>query len=147
MAARPGRCPLVPDRPARSLEREEHERLTKLKALAVFSSDNISSSAYATEEMMRILVLAGVGAIALAAADLVIVVVLAIVAHQLPPDHQGLSQRRESYIVASDNLGDPSGLVAAGGAADRLHVDRRGLGLRRRGGDHLDRPGSFPSAS
>ena len=40
-------------------EREEHERLTKTKALAIFSSDNISSSAYATEEMMRILVLAG----------------------------------------------------------------------------------------
>ena len=42
-----------------SSEREEHERLSKLKALAIFSSDNISSSAYATEEMMRILVIAG----------------------------------------------------------------------------------------
>ena len=37
----------------------QHERLTKVKALAIFSSDNISSSAYAPEEMMRILVLGG----------------------------------------------------------------------------------------
>ena len=44
---------------------EGHERLTKTKALAIFSSDNISSSAYATEEMMRILVMAGIGAISL----------------------------------------------------------------------------------
>ncbi len=42
-----------------SSDHETHERLTKVKALAVFSRDNISSSAYATEEMMRILVLAG----------------------------------------------------------------------------------------
>ena len=35
-----------------------HERLPKTKALAVFSSDALSSSAYATEEILRILVLA-----------------------------------------------------------------------------------------
>src|SRR4029078_7093657 len=64
-----------------SSEREEHERLTKLKALAVFSSDNISSSAYATEEMMRVLVVAGVGAFALVMPlTIAIVAVLAIVA-------------------------------------------------------------------
>ena len=39
-----------------------HERLTKIKALAVFASDALSSTAYATEEMMLILVLAGSGA-------------------------------------------------------------------------------------
>src|SRR6266542_2954491 len=42
-----------------------HERLSKAKALAVFSSDALSSSAYATEEILRILVLAGAGALAL----------------------------------------------------------------------------------
>src|SRR5690349_3156470 len=42
-----------------------HERLSKTKALAVFSSDALSSSAYATEEILRILVLAGAGALAL----------------------------------------------------------------------------------
>ena len=48
-----------------SSEHESHERFTKLKALAIFSSDNISSSAYATEEMMRILVLGGISALSL----------------------------------------------------------------------------------
>ena len=42
-----------------------HERLSKTKALAVFSSDALSSSAYATEEILRILVLAGAGALSL----------------------------------------------------------------------------------
>ena len=43
-----------------------HERLTKVKALAVFSSDCISSSAYATEEILRVLFVAvGVAAFSL----------------------------------------------------------------------------------
>ena len=46
-------------------EREEHERLTKVKGLAIFSSDNISSSAYGPEEIMRTLALAGTGALTL----------------------------------------------------------------------------------
>src|ERR671938_640944 len=41
--------------------REAHERLSKVKALAVFSSDALSSVAYATEEIMKVLVLAGGG--------------------------------------------------------------------------------------
>ena len=70
-----------------SSEHEGHERLTKVKALAIFSSDNVSSSAYATEEMMRILVLAGIGAIALTLQlTIVIVAVLAIVATRLAND-------------------------------------------------------------
>ena len=44
-------------------EREEHERLTKVKGLAIFSSDNISSSAYGPEEMIRVLAFAGTGAL------------------------------------------------------------------------------------
>src|SRR6185436_3206795 len=36
-----------------------HERLPKTKALAVFASDALSSSSYATEEILRILVLGG----------------------------------------------------------------------------------------
>src|SRR5512141_1756163 len=42
-------------------EEEVGERLSKKKALAIFSSDAISSSAYATEEILRVLVLAGAG--------------------------------------------------------------------------------------
>ncbi|MGI8657668.1 MAG: hypothetical protein ACR2K4_02710 [Candidatus Limnocylindria bacterium] len=48
-----------------STEREGHERLTKVKALAIFSSDNISSSAYGPEEIMRVLALAGTGVLTL----------------------------------------------------------------------------------
>ncbi|HYM53328.1 MAG TPA: APC family permease [Candidatus Dormibacteraeota bacterium] len=98
-----------------SSEREEHERLTKVKALAVFSSDNISSSAYATEEMMRVLVVAGIGAFSLVMPlTFVIVVVLAIVATSYRQTIRAYPNGASSYIVASDNLGAPVGLVAAG---------------------------------
>ena len=40
----------------------EHERLSKMKALAIFSSDALSSSAYATEEILLVLILAGTAA-------------------------------------------------------------------------------------
>src|SRR5439155_20072188 len=46
-----------------SIHEEIGERLSKTKALAIFSSDPISSSAYATEEILRVLVLAGTGAL------------------------------------------------------------------------------------
>ena len=46
-----------------SIHEEITERLSKTKALAIFSSDPISSSAYATEEILRVLVLAGAGAL------------------------------------------------------------------------------------
>jgi hypothetical protein len=47
-------------------ERLIHERLGKPTALAVFASDNLSSSAYATEEILRVLTVAGLGAAAFA---------------------------------------------------------------------------------
>src|SRR6185436_5139649 len=46
-----------------SIHEEIGERLSKVKALAIFSSDAISSSAYATEEILRVLVLAGAAAL------------------------------------------------------------------------------------
>jgi len=97
-----------------SSDHETHERLTKVKAMAVFSSDNISSSAYATEEMMRVLVLAGIGAFSLVMPlTLVIAVILAIVATSYRQTIKAYPQGASSYIVASDNLGDLAGLVAA----------------------------------
>ena len=45
-----------------------HERLTKTKALAVLSSDALSSVAYATEEIMRVLLLAGSAALSMSIA-------------------------------------------------------------------------------
>jgi amino acid transporter len=91
-----------------------HERLSKTKALAVFSSDALSSSAYATEEMLRILVLAGAGALALtlpvAAAIGVLLIIVAISYRQTIkayPNGGG------AYIVSKDNLGNGPALVAA----------------------------------
>ncbi len=97
-----------------SSEREEHERLTKTKALAVFSSDNISSSAYGPEEIMRVLALAGTGALALALplAGLIIVM-LVIVTVSYRQTIKAYPKGASSYIVASDNLGDRSGIMAA----------------------------------
>jgi amino acid transporter len=95
-------------------ELEIHERVGVLRGLAVFASDNISSSAYATEEIMRVLVLAGVGALALTMPITVaIVVVLAIVVVSYLQVIRAYPNGGGSYIVALDNLGTIPGLVAA----------------------------------
>ncbi|MGZ8562184.1 MAG: APC family permease [Candidatus Limnocylindria bacterium] len=97
-----------------SSEHETHERLTKVKALAIFSSDNISSSAYATEEMMRILVLGGIGALSLTMPiTIAIVVILGIVASSYMQTIKAYPNGASSYIVAGDNLGTLPGLTAA----------------------------------
>jgi hypothetical protein len=95
-------------------EHEGHERLTKLKALAIFSSDNISSSAYATEEMMRILIVAGIGGLALTMPlTVAIVAILSLVAMSYLQTIKAYPNGASSYIVASDNLGALPGLLAA----------------------------------
>src|SRR5918999_3506553 len=97
-----------------SSEHEEHERLTKLKALAVFSSDNISSSAYGPEEIMRVLALAGVASLFLTVQlAALIIVMLAIVTISYRQTIKAYPMGASSYIVASDNLGDRSGILAA----------------------------------
>jgi amino acid transporter len=94
---------------------EPHERLNVFTGLAVFASDNISSSAYATEEIMRVLVLAGAGVLALTMPiTLVIVLVLAIVVVSYQQTIRAYPNGGGSYIVASDNLGPLAGLTAAG---------------------------------
>jgi len=100
-------------RPIRS-EREEHERLTKVKGLAIFSSDNISSSAYGPEEIMRVLALAGAGALSLTLplAGL-ITIMLAIVTLSYRQTIKAYPKGASSYIVASDNLGSGAGILAA----------------------------------
>jgi amino acid transporter len=97
-----------------SSEHEEHERLSKVKALAVFSSDNISSSAYGPEQIMWVLAFAGAGALALTIplAGLIIIM-LAIVTLSYRQTIKAYPQGASSYIVASDNLGDVIGIVAA----------------------------------
>jgi len=92
---------------------EIHERLTKVKALAVFSSDALSSVAYATEEIMLALMLAGTAALPwslpIAAA---VVALVAIVATSYRQTIHAYPSGGGSYIVAKDNLGIYPGLVA-----------------------------------
>ncbi len=105
---------LLVGRPLMTAE-EPHERVNVFTGLAVFASDNISSSAYATEEIMRVLVLAGAGALALTLPiTIVIVAVLAIVVLSYQQTIGAYPSGGGSYIVASDNLGPLAGLTAAG---------------------------------
>jgi hypothetical protein len=91
-------------------------RMRKLVALPVLASDALSSVAYGPEALIAVLVLAGAGAldVALPIAGAIVVLMLVV----------GLSYRQTirayprgggSYIVASDNLGELPGLVAAAG--------------------------------
>ena len=105
---------LLVGRPLMTAE-EPHERVNVFTGLAVFASDNVSSSAYATEEIMRVLVLAGAGAVALTLPiTIVIVAVLAIVVLSYQQTIGAYPSGGGSYIVASDNLGPLAGLTAAG---------------------------------
>lgn len=95
--------------------REMHERLDKVRGLAVFASDPISSNAYATEAIMSVLVILGTAGlrltmpIALAVATLVLMVVFSYIQTILHyPDGGG------AYTVAKDNLGRLPSLVAGG---------------------------------
>jgi len=91
-----------------------HERLTKVKALAVFSSDALSSSAYATEEILIMLVLAGSGALSRALPiAAVIVLLLAIVTISYRQTIKAYPSGGGAYIVAHENLGQGPGLAAA----------------------------------
>ena len=56
-----------------------HERLGKATGLAILSSDPLSSVAYATEEILRVLLLAGVGALALATPIAAVIAFLLVV--------------------------------------------------------------------
>ncbi len=97
-----------------SSERSIHERLNKIRALAVLSSDAISSVAYGTEASLAILIAAGVGALSLnLGIDAVIIVLLAIVALSYRQTIFAYPNGGGSCIVAKDNLGVTPGLVAA----------------------------------
>lgn len=92
-----------------------HERLTKVKALAVLSSDALSSVAYATEEILRILILAGIGAMSLSLPiGGAIVALLFIVGFSYRQTIKAYPLGGGSYIVAKDNLGELPALVAGG---------------------------------
>lgn len=93
-----------------------HQRLSKVKALAVYSSDNLSSSAYATEEILIILIAAGSGALAYSLPITAALVALtALVVTSYRQTIRAYPNGGGAYIVASANLGLRAGLL--GGAA------------------------------
>jgi amino acid transporter len=95
-------------------EEELGERLSKKKALAIFSSDAISSSAYATEEILRALLLGGVAALAFALEISVgIAVLLIIVAISYRQVCIAYPTGGGSYSVSKRNFGWRTSLVAA----------------------------------
>ena len=91
------------------------ERLSNAAALAVLSSDALSSVAYATEEILLVLVAAGSSAlgnsIPIAA---VIMLLLGIVILSYSQTIKAYPNGGGSYIVARENLGLFAGLVAGG---------------------------------
>jgi amino acid transporter len=94
-------------------ERIIHERLSKVQALAVLSSDALSSVAYATEEILLVLVLAGSAALALTwPVALAISVLLIIVAISYYQTVHAYPTGGGAYTVARENLGSWPGLVA-----------------------------------
>jgi amino acid transporter len=95
-------------------ERDVHERVGIGKGLAVFASDNISSSAYATEEIMRVLVLAGASVLVFTLPiTFAIIAILAVVVTSYQQTIRAYPTGGSSYIVASTNLGTLAGLTAA----------------------------------
>jgi amino acid transporter len=91
------------------------ERLSNAAALAVLSSDALSSVAYATEEILLILVTAGSSALGLSLPIAVaIIALLAIVILSYRQTIRAYPKGGGSYIVARENLGLYPGLVAGG---------------------------------
>jgi amino acid transporter len=94
--------------------RLESEKLSKVKALAVFSSDAISSVAYATQEILFILLLAGTGAMRYSLPiAIAIVLLLCTVVISYRQTIREYPSGGGAYIVAHENLGVPAGLMAA----------------------------------
>jgi amino acid transporter len=92
-----------------------HERLTKLKALAILGSDPLSSSAYATEEALIILALAGTqGLDYLLPIGIVVAALLILVMMSYRQTIKAYPGGGGAYAVSHDNLGRYPGLVAAG---------------------------------
>jgi amino acid transporter len=99
---------------ALSNEEEAFERLPKKLALPIFSSDAISSSAYATEETLRILVIGGASAIFFSIpVAIAIAALLAIVSTSYRQVCRAYPSGGGAYVVARENISQLAGLVAA----------------------------------
>ena len=91
-----------------------HERLSKVTGLAVLSSDALSSVAYATEEILRVLVIGGLATLWMATPiGLLIATLLAIVGFSYRQTIYAYPSGGGAYIVSKDNLGVNPALIAA----------------------------------
>jgi amino acid transporter len=96
------------------LAQARHERLSKTVALAVFASDPLSSVAYATEEILLVLMLAGSAALSYSLpVALGIAALLAIVVVSYRQTVAAYPQGGGAYLVAKDNIGRYPALTAA----------------------------------
>ena len=104
---------LLVGKPLASSE-EGHQRLGKVIALAVFASDAISSSAYATEEILLVLVpLGGLAALEyLIPLSIVVMVLLTVVVTSYRQTIFAYPNGGGSYVVSRENLGETPSLVA-----------------------------------
>lgn len=98
-------------------EQAAHERLSKKTALAVFSSDALSSTAYATEEILLVLAVAAAATAGMSFGYVVpisvgIAALLAVVATSYRQTIHAYPSGGGAYIVAKENLGTTPGLVA-----------------------------------
>jgi amino acid transporter len=90
-----------------------HERLGPLTGLAIFASDALSSVAYATEEILLILVLGGAAALQLSFPIAVaIAALIAIVVSSYRQTILAYPQGGGSYVVTRENLGRYPSLIA-----------------------------------
>ena len=97
-----------------STSKQEHQLLPKLLALPVLSSDALSSVAYATEEMMLVLALAGAAALGyMLPIAFAIAILLAVVVTSYRQTVRAYPRGGGSYIVSRENLGTLPGLIAA----------------------------------
>ena len=95
-------------------EQQHHERLSRATALAVFSSDALSSVAYATEAILAVLILAGTQALGLSLpVGAGIATLLVVVAFSYRQTIRAYPKGGGGYVVARENIGDNAGLIAA----------------------------------
>jgi len=98
-----------------AISQAAHERLSKLKALAILGSDPLSSSAYATEEALIILAVAGTAGLDyLIPIGIIVALLLILVTISYRQTILAYPNGGGAYAVAHDNLGQTPGLIAAG---------------------------------
>ena len=106
---------LLVGRPIATSE-QEHQRIPKTVALATFSSDAISSTAYATEEILFVIAVVpsslALGLSKLVPIAIAVAVLLALVATSYRQTIFAYPSGGGSYIVSRENLGENPSLVA-----------------------------------